>query len=135
MTETPAYSDAYKIALINAAATIKAADPHSWALPSLIAILHNSVADALQPAPAVEPEPERKPVVSARASVTPDAVTCMACGFVGKSIKRHIFAKHGQTVEQYREYWGLKEGHPIVAPNYSAMRSQLAKQNGLGRKA
>lgn len=101
-------------------------------LAAAIKDVHAALSGLTQPA--VEPVPPRMPIVTARASVTPDKVTCMACGFVGKSIKRHIFAKHGQTVEQYREYWGLKEGHPIVAPNYSAKRSQLAKDNGLGRK-
>ena len=114
--------------VVAAAASGRAVD-----LGASIREVHAALTSLADPAPAVEPE--RKPVVTARASVTPDAVTCMACGFVGKSIKRHIFAKHGQTVEQYREYWGLKEGHPIVAPNYSATRSQLAKANGLGRKA
>jgi predicted transcriptional regulator len=34
-----------------------------------------------------------------------------------------------------REYWGLPWDYPMVAPNYSATRSSLAKSSGLGRKA
>ena len=35
--------------------------------------------------------------------------------------------------EEYREKWGLPADYPMVAPNYSATRSKLAKDNGLGR--
>ena len=38
------------------------------------------------------------------------------------------------TPEQYREKWGLSADYPMVAPNYAAARSQLAKQMGLGQQ-
>ena len=38
------------------------------------------------------------------------------------------------TPEQYREKWGLPADYPMVAPNYAAARSQLAKQMGLGQQ-
>jgi predicted transcriptional regulator len=38
------------------------------------------------------------------------------------------------TPEQYREKWGLSNDYPMVAPNYAAARSQLAKQMGLGQQ-
>ena len=38
------------------------------------------------------------------------------------------------TPEQYREKWGLPPDYPMVAPNYAAARSQLAKQMGLGQQ-
>ena len=89
-------------------------------------------------APLTPAQPEHvakgEPYVSARKSVTHDAVTCMTCGFFGKSLKRHLRTAHGQTPEQYREHWGLAKDHAIVAPSYSATRSQLAKVHGLGRK-
>lgn len=110
-----------------------AASGRTTDLAAAIKDVHAALSGLTQPA--VEPVPPRMPIVTARASVTPDAVTCMACGFVGKSLKRHIRVQHGQTPEQYREYWGLKADHPIVAPSYTATRSQLAKKNGLGRKA
>src|SRR3712207_7640851 len=40
-----------------------------------------------------------------------------------------------RSPEQYREKWGLPADYPMVAPNYSATRSRLATDNGLGRKA
>jgi predicted transcriptional regulator len=39
------------------------------------------------------------------------------------------------TPEEYRKRWNLPADYPMVAPNYSERRSQLAKDNGLGRKA
>ena len=36
--------------------------------------------------------------------------------------------------EQYREKWGLPPDYPMVAPNYAAARSRLAKQMGLGQQ-
>ncbi|TGQ64167.1 hypothetical protein EN829_020530 [Mesorhizobium sp. M00.F.Ca.ET.186.01.1.1] len=50
-------------------------------------------------------------------------------------MKRRIAVKHGLTPEQYRAKWILPSNYPMVAPTYSASRSNLAKSNGLGRKA
>jgi predicted transcriptional regulator len=38
------------------------------------------------------------------------------------------------TPDQYRAKWGLPGDYPMVAPNYAAERSALAKSLGLGRK-
>jgi predicted transcriptional regulator len=37
----------------------------------------------------------------------------------------------GLTPEQYREKWNLPADFPMVAPNYAAKRSALAKKIGL----
>jgi predicted transcriptional regulator len=37
------------------------------------------------------------------------------------------------TPEQYRRKWALPKDYPMVAPNYAATRSALAKSIGLGR--
>jgi predicted transcriptional regulator len=39
------------------------------------------------------------------------------------------------TPEQYRVRWGLPADYPMVAPNYAAKRSELAKKMGLGTKS
>jgi len=124
------YSDAYRIGLMAAAAALAPHRPGS-PIQDLLANIHNGVELALSPAPVEPARPEA--AVSARASVKADAVTCMSCGFVGKSLKRHLRTSHDLTPEAYREYWGLHEDHPIVAPTYSTRRSDLAKLNGLGR--
>jgi predicted transcriptional regulator len=42
---------------------------------------------------------------------------------------------YGLSPDEYRQKWGLPASYPMVAPNYAAARSQLAKDMGLGRKA
>jgi predicted transcriptional regulator len=41
---------------------------------------------------------------------------------------------HQLSPREYRATFGLKSDYPIVAPNYAAQRSDLAKSLGLGRK-
>ncbi|WP_274629577.1 MucR family transcriptional regulator [Arvimicrobium flavum] len=75
-----------------------------------------------------------KPAVNPRRSVFPDYIISLETGQRFKSLKRHLMASHGMTPDQYREKWGLPSDYPMVAPNYAAMRSRLAKTAGLGRK-
>jgi predicted transcriptional regulator len=49
-------------------------------------------------------------------------------------LKRHLQTRYHMTPEEYRKRWGLPPDYPMVAPNYAAQRSALAKQIGLGRK-
>jgi len=101
-------------------------------VPSLIQSVYQALATVGEPAPVIE---ERLvPAVSVRASVKPDAVTCMECGFKGKMLKRHLMTDHGLTPQEYRSRWNLSADHPMVAPNYAAQRAELAKSIGLGRK-
>ncbi len=75
----------------------------------------------------------QNPAVPIKDAVQRDRVVCLECGKALKTIKRHLSARHGLTPEGYRERWGLSAAHPLVAPNYAAKRSQLAKDLGLGR--
>lgn len=84
----------------------------------------------------VEPEPEPlKPAVNPKKSVFPDYIVCLEDGKKFKSLKRHLRTHYNLSPEEYREKWGLPADYPMVAPSYSATRSKLAKDNGLGRKA
>lgn len=71
------------------------------------------------------------PAVSIRKSITPDYLICLDDGKQFKSLRRHL-AKLGMTPEQYRAKWSLPSSYPMVATNYSAQRSALAKSVGLG---
>jgi predicted transcriptional regulator len=75
-----------------------------------------------------------KPAVSVKRSMTPDYLVCLEDGKKFKSLKRHLRTQYSMTPEQYREKWGLAPDYPMVAPNYAAARSQLAKQMGLGQQ-
>jgi predicted transcriptional regulator len=101
-------------------------------LPTLI----SRVSDALKALGEPEsptPAPQ-EPAVPVRASVKPDAITCLECGKPFKSLKRHIRTEHQIEPNEYRAKWSLKQDYPMVAPNYAESRSNLAKQFGLGRK-
>jgi predicted transcriptional regulator len=74
------------------------------------------------------------PAVSIKKSITPEALICLCCGESFKSLKRHLETSHKLTPARYREAFHLKADYPVVAPNYAAQRSELAKSLGLGRK-
>ncbi|WP_319771994.1 MucR family transcriptional regulator [Breoghania sp.] len=102
-------------------------------LPQLI----NEVYGALQKTSGAitEPEPEPlKPAVPIKKSVTPDYIICLEDGKQFKSLKRHLRTHYDMTPEEYREKWGLPSDYPMVAPNYAAARSDLAKKMGLGQQ-
>ncbi|MGE0501484.1 MAG: MucR family transcriptional regulator [Rhizobiaceae bacterium] len=102
-------------------------------LPNLIADVHAALGRAgggSEAAPAEKP----KPAVSPKKSVHDDYIICLEDGKKFKSLKRHLMTHYNLTPEQYREKWGLEASYPMVAPNYAAARSALAKKMGLGRK-
>jgi predicted transcriptional regulator len=69
----------------------------------------------------------------AEKSITPDYIICLEDGVRLKTLKRYLFRKYRLTPEQYRAKWGLPPSYPMVAPNYAAKRSALAKEMGLGQ--
>ena len=82
-----------------------------------------------------EPEPEPlKPAVAVKKSVNPDYIICLEDGKKFKSLKRHLRTHYNLSPEEYREKWGLPADYPMVAPNYAAARSDLAKKMGLGQQ-
>lgn len=84
---------------------------------------------------AMDQKPEvLKPAVPIRKSVTPEYIVSLEDGKKFKSLKRHLATHYGLTPEEYRAKWGLPADYPMVAPNYAAARSALAKTMGLGRK-
>ena len=72
------------------------------------------------------------PAVPIRKSITPDFLICLDDGKRLKTLKRHL-TNLGMTPDQYRTKWGLPDSYPIVAPEYAATRSALAKKSGLGQ--
>lgn len=103
-------------------------------LPRIITDVHATL-KGLKNGETNEPQEELKPAVPVRKSVTPEYIICLEDGKKFKSLKRHLRTHYNLTPEEYREKWGLPADYPMVAPSYSATRSRLAKDNGLGRKA
>jgi len=75
-----------------------------------------------------------KPAVPLKKSVTSDYIICLEDGKKFKSLKRHLRTQYNMSPEEYREKWGLPADYPMVAPNYAAARSELAKKMGLGQQ-
>jgi len=89
--------------------------------------LHAAVTEAEEP-------PKPVPAVSIKKSVQPEFLICLEDGRKFKSLKRHLRTYYNLTPEEYRDKWDLPRDYPMVAPDYAARRSQLAKKIGLGRK-
>ncbi|HET9814255.1 MAG TPA: MucR family transcriptional regulator [Xanthobacteraceae bacterium] len=102
-------------------------------LPALIDQVHSALTRVLTGQGHAPAEPP-KPAVSAKKSITPEYIVCLEDGKKFKSLKRHLRAQYNMAPEQYREKWGLAADYPMVAPNYAAARSRLAKQMGLGQQ-
>ncbi|TPJ30150.1 MULTISPECIES: MucR family transcriptional regulator [unclassified Mesorhizobium] len=101
-------------------------------LPGLIQSVNSSLSKIGK---AAEPEtPSLSPAVNPKRSVFPDYIVCLEDGKKFKSLKRHLGVHYGLTPDEYRAKWGLARDYPMVAPNYAAQRSELAKSSGLGRK-
>lgn len=101
-------------------------------LPRAIATVYDSLAGLSGPVAAVVEA--RAPAVAVKGSVKPDTIICLDCGARQKALKRHIGAAHALTPDQYRAKWNLPASYPMVAPNSTAARSEMAKRIGLGRK-
>ena len=98
-------------------------------LATLIASVHAALSGASKPTAVEEPP---TPPVAINKTIRPDYIISLEDGRQYRSLKRHLTAR-GLTPEQYRAKWGLRPDYPMVAPNYSKARSDLARALGLGQ--
>ncbi len=99
-------------------------------LPSLIREVYKTLASVGEVVAAPEAP---KPAVPTTKSVFADYMVCLECGKQMTMLKRHLMTEHNLTVDEYRVKWSLPGTYPMVAPNYAATRSALAKEMGLGK--
>jgi predicted transcriptional regulator len=102
-------------------------------IPALINQVHSALLKVSSGETPASSEPLR-PAVPVKRSINPDYLICLEDGKKFKSLKRHLRSQYDMTPEQYREKWSLPHDYPMVAPNYAAARSHLAKQMGLGQQ-
>jgi len=102
-------------------------------IPALINQVHSALLRVSSGEAPASSEP-LKPAVPIKRSINPDYIVCLEDGKKFKSLKRHLRTQYNMTPEQYRDKWSLPIDYPMVAPNYAAARSQLAKQMGLGQQ-
>lgn len=103
-------------------------------LPGLINDVHDALSRASGRVGILPDRDELKPAVAIKKSVTPDYIVCLEDGKKFKSLKRHLRTHYKLSPDEYRAKWHLPADYPMVAPNYAAARSQLAKKMGLGTR-
>ena len=106
-------------------------------VPAFLKSMHDAVIGlSTMPvdAPTDEAAAEFTRAVTARKSLAnPDVIISMIDGKPYKTLTRHL-STHGLTPAEYRARYSLKADYPMTAPSYSAMRRDMAKKIGLGRK-
>jgi predicted transcriptional regulator len=120
-----------------AAAYFSNSHVNSAEIPNVISQIAASLdavgAQPAEPAPAAEPEQSKATPSQIRKSVTENGLVSFEDGRTYKTLRRHLSTR-GLTPEQYRQKHGLPADYPMVAPSYSARRSELARTIGLGQK-
>jgi predicted transcriptional regulator len=102
-------------------------------MPALISQVYSALMRVSKGAADAAPAAPLTPAVPVKRSITPEYLVCLEDGKKFKSLKRHL-RQYRMTPDQYRAKWNLPADYPMVAPNYAAARSQLAKQMGLGQQ-
>ena len=102
-------------------------------LPNLIADIHAALGRVGGTVEA-PPAEKQKPAVNPKKSIHDEYLICLEDGKKFKSLKRHLMTHYGLSPDAYREKWSLDPSYPMVAPNYAAARSALAKKMGLGQQ-
>jgi predicted transcriptional regulator len=102
-------------------------------LPTLISGVYSALTSLGRSGASEAPKVEKLTPAQIRKSVTPDALISFIDGKPYKTLKRHL-NRHGMTIEEYRERFGLPRDYPSTAASYSEQRSALAKSAGLGQQ-
>jgi predicted transcriptional regulator len=108
------------------------------ALPELIRSVYQALANVAASDAALPIQSNARPAASRKTAagqtVFDSHLICMECGLHMKMLKRHLQTVHNSTPTQYREKWHLPGDYPMVALQYAALRSSLAKESGLGKR-
>jgi predicted transcriptional regulator len=72
------------------------------------------------------------PAVPINESVTDDYIICLEDGSKNKVLKQYLSRRYKMSIKEYKEKWNLPDDYPVVAPNSTRKRSEIAKKIGLG---
>ena len=103
-------------------------------IPALISQVYSALMRVSTVTAVAAPAGPLMPAVSIKRSIKPEYLICLEDGEKFKSLKRHLRTQYQMTPDQYRTKWNLPADYPMVAPKYAAVRSQLARQMGLGQQ-
>jgi predicted transcriptional regulator len=103
-------------------------------LPDLIRSVHTALQALATGSAAAAPEAkiEKPTAAQIRKSVMPNGIVSFIDGKTYQTLKRHLTG-HGLDPHSYRQRYGLASDYPMVASDYAARRSELAKSIGLGQ--
>ncbi|WP_189049565.1 MucR family transcriptional regulator [Aliidongia dinghuensis] len=102
-------------------------------LPTLISATHAALRNI--DAGCAGPEGHEQPAVPVAESVAHDYLICLNDGRKLRALKRYLWRKYALSPEQYRKKWGLPDDYPMVAPAYSELRTNIAKQQVAGSRS
>ena len=103
-------------------------------IPAIIRSVRAALSETDESKPTATEENFSKPDKRAiNKSITPDGLISFIDNKPYKTLKRHV-SRHGLDMKSYRERYGLPADYPSVAASYSASRSEMAKNLGLGGK-
>jgi predicted transcriptional regulator len=81
-----------------------------------------------------EAETAKKPSIPLKDIIKAKYVVCLECGKKLKTLKRHLLKAHGLKPKEYYTRFDLDpKKFPLVCKDYSAARSQMAKERGFGQ--
>ena len=103
----------------------------STELPSLILSVHRALTK-ISMAEVDLSTRHLTPAVPIKDSVTPTHIICLENGKKFKSLKRHLRNNFNLSPAAYREKWKLPHDYPMIAPDYAAVRSEIARKFKLG---
>ncbi len=93
------------------------------------------IPESVAPKKAPEAEVVKKPPIPLKDIVTQKYVTCLLCGKKMRTLKAHLKKVHGLLPKEYFKQFGLDpKKFPLVCKEYSAKRSQMAKDRGFGKE-
>ncbi|MDP4022636.1 MucR family transcriptional regulator [Methylobacterium sp. NEAU 140] len=99
-------------------------------LPSLLHDVHRSITELDRPQ---APQIRRPTEAQIKASIRPETIISFEDGKPYKALRRHLTLR-GLTPEAYKAKWGLPIDYPMVSAHYSARRSRISREIGLGQK-
>jgi predicted transcriptional regulator len=77
----------------------------------------------------------QKPSIPLKDIVKATYVVCLECGKKLKTLKTHLFKSHNLKPKEYYQKYDLDpKKFPLVCKDYSAARSEMAKNRGFGQK-
>src|SRR5208282_1544142 len=92
------------------------------------------IPEIMEPEKAEEAEVGKKPPIPLKDIVTQKHVVCLECGKKCRTLKAHIRKAHGLLPKEYFKQFGLDpKKYPLTCKEYSAKRSQMAKDREFGK--